>query len=102
MAITINQVLDYIDTHPLCFHDGDFASVLDMLRTVYMESNAADIMEIQADFSSLRSVSEKLSPEERELLFQNVRSLCLQYEKTAFAHGIAIGLYLHTELSTLC
>jgi len=101
MQITLQQVLDYIDTHPLRFQDGNFDSFLDMLHTVYTESNPVDSEEIRQGFASLRPILNELSPEAADILFAQVCDLCLLHEKTAFAHGLTAGLYLHTELSTL-
>jgi len=101
MQITLQQVLDYIDTHPLWLHDGNFTSFLDMLHYVYTESNPIDTEEICREFSKLRPILDLLPGEEADTLFALVCDLCLQFEKTAFAHGITAGLYLHTELSTL-
>ena len=101
MQITLQQVLDYIDAHPLRLHNGNFTSFLDMLHYVYTESNPIDTEEIRAEFSELRPILNMLPGEEADALFGLVCDLCLQFEKTAFAHGITAGLYLHTELSTL-
>ena len=101
MSITIHEVLDYIDSHPLRFQEGDFASFLDMLYYVYTESNPVDTSEIRQGFAAIRPILEKLSAEDGDAVFTKVCDLCLMYERTAFAHGLTAGLYLHTELSSL-
>ena len=101
MSITVNEVLNYIDSHPLRFQDGSFSSFLDMLHYVYTESNPVDAWEIRQGFASLCPILNELSPEDADALFAVVCDLCLMHEKTAFAHGLTAGLYLHTELSSL-
>lgn len=101
MSITKQQVLDYIDTHPLRFQDGDFSSFLDMLYDVYSRSNPVDTVEIRRAFDSMHRVFALLPPEESDQLFSLMGDMCLQCERAAFAHGLMAGLYLHTELSSL-
>lgn len=101
MSITVEQVLDYIDAHPLRFHDGSFTNFLDLLYDVYVESNPVDLQEIRQGFAILRPILNKLPGDDAERLFAQVCDLCLLHERTAFAHGLTAGLYLHTELSTL-
>ena len=61
MSIQHRQVLEYLDTHPIRGYDGTTDSLLNMLCSVYIESNPVETDEIRKAFDSVDSILSKLS-----------------------------------------
>lgn len=101
MSIQLSQVFDYLDTHPIKQHSGDFTSLLDLLHNAYVESNSIDTVIIKEKFRQMDSILRKLSIKENDQIFSLACELCLEYEHSAFAHGISVGMHLMTELNAL-
>ena len=101
MSIHINHVLDYLDQYPVCRYEGDFPSLLEMIYDVYTSYNPVSNDKIREHFRNLRGVLEKLPREDGEALFHTACDLCLKHEKTAFFHGMVVGMCLLTEINML-
>nr|MBQ8243702.1 hypothetical protein [Oscillospiraceae bacterium] len=101
MSIQIQQVFDYLDTHPINQHSGNFTSLLEMLYNAYVEANSIDTVVIKEKFRQMDTILSKLPLSENDQLFYLVCDLCLEYERSAFAHGILVGMHLMTELNSL-
>lgn len=101
MSIHINQVLDYLDNHPVCQYADNVESLLEMLHEVYTMHNSIDSEEIREKFRQLRPVLDALSLETADTVFGIVSDLCLEHEQLAFSHGIVVGMLLMTEVRTL-
>lgn len=98
MAITVQQVLSYLDTHPLCTNKQSFTSLLQILCNIYYEYNPVDTPQMKAMFEQLDTILSKLSFSDNNLIFDTVIRLCIECEKTSFSHGIAVGVRLMAEL----
>lgn len=98
MAITIQQVLSYLDTHPLCASSQNLPSLLHTLCNIYNEYNPVEPPQIKAAFDHLDTILSKLSLSDNNQLFDTVIRLCIDYENTAFSHGMAVGVRLMAEL----
>ena len=72
MSISVHEMLDYLDVHPVRNHEGDAESLLKMLLTLYSQYNTVSFGENE-----------------------------LQGEELAFAQGILVGMHLMTELRTV-
>lgn len=101
MSIQLSQVLDYLDAHPARHFDGSFESFLDLICSVYTESNPIETEKIRLKFSEIDAITESLSLQESDKLFDTVLSLCIEYERSAFSHGLLAGLLMMTELNAL-
>ena len=101
MSIQISQVFDYLDTHPIKQHSGDFISLLELLHTAYVETNSIDTVVIKEKFRQMDTILSKLSLKENDQIFSLACDLCLEYEHSAFAHGISVGMHLMTELNSI-
>ena len=101
MSIQVSQVFDYLDTHPISQHPGDFTSLIELLHSAYVETNIIDTVIIREKFRQMDTILSKLPLRENDLLFSLTCDLCLEYERTAFAHGILVGMHLMTELNDL-
>ena len=101
MSVHTSQVFDYLDTHPVNQHDGDFTSVLEMLHYIYTSSNPIDNEHLRNHFQKVRYILDTLSKEDADTLFSVMCDLYYELEKTAFSHGITVGMHLMTEVNTL-
>lgn len=101
MSIHTNDVFDYLDTHPVCLHDGDFQSLLEMLHYIYSASNPIDSDAIREGFRGLGPILDRLPGEESETLFSLTCGLCHAHELAGFSHGLTVGMHLMTEVNAL-
>lgn len=101
MTIHTNDVFEYLDTHPVSLYEGDFQSLLEMIHYIYTACNSIDSEEIRKKFHKIRSVIEMLPAKEQNELFSAICDLCLDFEKTAFYHGMTVGMHLMTEINGL-
>ena len=101
MSIHTDQVYEYLDTHPVSLYEGDFQSLLGMLHYIYVTCNPIDSAAIRGQFSQLSDAMETLSLEEQDVLFGCACDLCWEHQKTAFSHGLTVGMHLMTEINGL-
>lgn len=101
MSIHLTQVYEYLDHHPISRFAGDFESLLDYLRDLYITSNPIDGDLLRDGFRRSRGVLDKLPPEDADTLFHALCDLCLEHERASFSHGLLTGLYLMTEINAL-
>lgn len=101
MAIHIDEVLDYLDVHPIGLHEGGMISLMEMLHDVYMEYNTIDSEELHNLFRNLHHILSGLSTDARNTVFDTVCALCAEHEVLAFSHGIVVGMQLMTEVNRL-
>lgn len=101
MSIHINQVLAYLDEHPVSSHKGDFSSLLDMLCASYTEYNNIETDRIRILFDEMDAILSTLTLCQNDHIFDTVVNLCIEYQRTAFSHGICVGMHLMTELNAL-
>ena len=101
MTIHTEQVFEYLDTHPVSLYEGTFESLLEMIHYIYTAYNSIDSQAIRQGFRDFRSVIEQLSAQEQDDLFSAACKLCFEHEKTAFYHGITVGMHLMTEINGL-
>ena len=48
MAVKIDQVLEYLDHHPICYYADNVDSLLEMLYEIYARHNAINSEELGA------------------------------------------------------
>ena len=101
MSIQHRHVLEYLDKHPIRSYDGTTDSLLNMLCSVYIESNPVETDEIRKAFDSVDSILSKLSLEDNNSVFILIMDLYMSFERVAFFHGISVGMHLMTELNAL-
>ena len=101
MSISAIQVYDYLDTHPVSCHEGDFESILEMLHRTYTESNPISNEKIRQGFQQVSHLLERLTNEESDTVFYTVCDICLEYEQLAFSHSLTVGMHLMTEINGL-
>jgi len=101
MSIHIHQVLDYLDANPVCRHDGEIISLMELLHDAYTMHNAIDSEQLRGYFRKLRCHLEPLTQTQADELFCTVCDLCLEHEQLAFSHGIVVGMHLMTEVNYL-
>ena len=101
MSIQVSQVLEYLEAHPVGGAAGDFESLLDMLHFIYAESNPIDSAAIREHFRSVDELLDLLPREAADRIFIVTSDLCLEFEHTAFQHGVLVGMTLMTELNAL-
>lgn len=100
MSIRIGDVLDYLDVHPVNQCDDAF-SALELVFHAYSLYNAMDNEVLQKLHSSAFSILNKLPESDAEQLLDIFDDWAMEKERMAFSHGIAMGIYLDTELSLL-
>ena len=101
MSIHINQVLDYLDTHPICQQADGMESLLEMLADIYLSHSNGNTAELYGLFSRLRRCMAALGQREQDALFDAVSELCARHEVLAFSQGFLVGLLLMTEIRTV-
>ena len=101
MSIHINQVFDYLDSHPVSRYDGDFQSLLEMLHYVYTTCNPIDSEAIRYGFRNMRTAMKTLPREEQDAIFSCACDLCFEHEQQAFYHGLTVGIHLMAEINGL-
>ena len=89
----------HLENHPPNFGDGD--SVLSMLYECYTESNRLDDSAIKNSFDELYHQMHGQSLQEMDKIIYTVCTLCREYERVGFIHGVQIGMLLKTELEQL-
>ena len=75
MAVSVHEMLDYLDVHPVRNYEGNATTILKMLYEMYAAYNTHSPAGCEAGE--------------------------LQGEALAFAQGILVGLHLMTELRTV-
>lgn len=98
MSININQVLDYLDNHPVCQQAGCMDSLLETLCDIYLSHSNGNSGEIYALFARLRSCMAGLRQSEQDALFDAVTDLCGKHEVLAFSQGFLVGMLLMSEI----
>lgn len=101
MSIHINEVLDYLDAHPIRAYQGGVDSLMEMLHEVYTMHNSIDSEEIRNMFHKLRNLLKMLPPDGVDQVFSLVCDLCIAHEILAFSHGVVVGMHLMTEVNML-
>ena len=101
MPIHSHQVYEYLDAHPIRSYDGTIDSLLNMLCSVYVESNPIETDDIRKSFGAVDCILSKLSLDDNNSVFNLIVNLCISYERNAFIHGISLGMHLMTELNAL-
>lgn len=94
MSIHIYQILDYLDTHPVCQEAEDVPSLMAMLRKIYL-------MHHYTDSEALLDMLYSFPAGDMEQLSAWIANLCAEREQLAFSQGIAVGMQLMTEVHTL-
>lgn len=79
MSININQVMEYLDTHPLRLYKGDLRSLLELLHGIFAESNPVDSLRLREKYGSLDGILEQLG----------------------FDYGLMAGMQLMSEINAL-
>lgn len=101
MSVSISQVYEYLDTHPVSRYEGDFQSLLEMIHYIYTTCNPVDNGKIRAELHQLGTILKPLSLEEDDAVSNLVSRLCYEYEQTAFYYGLTVGMHLMTEINAL-
>lgn len=101
MSIHINQVLDYLDNHPVCQYADTMESLMEMLHDIYAMHNSTDSEKLRSMLATLHSVMDSLPADDADALFDLVSSLCMEQEQLAFSHGFVVGMQLMTEVHSL-
>lgn len=101
MALSAAEVLSYLENHSIRKYDGDFNSLLEMIHHIYTGSNPIDNNATRTCFQTVETILLELPPEKADTLFWFFSNLCTEYERSAFSHGILVGMQLMTELNGL-
>lgn len=101
MSIHIDQVLDYLDYHPVCQYADTMKSLMEMLHDIYVMHNSIDSEKLRSMFSSLHAAVDSLPETDADMLLELVSGLCMEQEQLAFSHGIVVGMQLMTEVNFL-
>lgn len=101
MSIHVNEVLDYLDTHPVCQYAQGMDSLMEMLHEVYTMHNSIDSEKMRSLFGQLRPVLDMLPAKTADMLVSLVCDLCMEHEQLAFSQGVLVGMQLMTEVNRL-
>ena len=75
MKITSNQVLEYLNNHPIRNHNGGLNSLLEMLHYIYTTINPVDNDNIRSLFLRVEDILSPLPAEQSETLFWTISEL---------------------------
>lgn len=78
---------------------GDYDSVLSLLYEAYNEVNPMDDPQIKADFHELYELMNGIPLRDMDKIIYPVCTLCREYERSGFIHGIQVGFRLNQEIS---
>ena len=98
MSIHINELMDYLEAHPILCYDGSSQSLMEMLHDAYATYNFTDSAEIRGKFQEMRGLLGMLSNKDQDRFFNLVCDLCIEHEELAFSQGIVVGMHLMSEL----
>ena len=101
MSINIEQVMEYLDTHPVGLHEGDLRSLLAILHGIFAESNPVDSSQLRAKYGELDGILKHLTFEEADAVDTLVCGLCFEHEQLGFEYGILAGMQLMSEINAL-
>ena len=77
---------------------GDAGSVLGLLYEAYSECNQMDDEQARAGFHDLYTLTNDLHLEDADQIINVVCTLCRDYERGGFIHGVRVGALLNQEL----
>ena len=86
----------HIYKHQPNFGDGE--SVLALLYEAYSECNRLDDFQIKSDFDELYCMMNGMPLRDIDKIIYPVCKLCRNHERSAFIHGVMIGVKLAEEL----
>ena len=101
MAVRIDQLIEYLDSHPICYYADNVESLLGMLYDIYTKHNGINSNELRKLTQKLDVVLEKLPVDTRDGADRLVGEMCREHEQVAFVHGVVVGLCLMTEIRTV-
>ena len=101
MSVHIDEVLEYLDAHPIGCYSGGVKSLMEMLYEVYCEYNDVNSDEIRDLMSRYYDLVDGYPMEDEERLYTLISELCGKHEVIAFAHGILVGMNLMAEVNGL-
>ena len=101
MSVHYNDVLDYLDEHPIYYYEGSIKSLLELVHEFYTMYNSIDSEALRARFRQLEDILCKLTLKEQDAFFDTVNSLCLESEQLAFSHGVVVGMHMMTDINSL-
>ena len=101
MAVHLQDIFDYLDVHLARDHADSAASLMQMLHEVYTANYTVDTQKIRDMFRQVSDIVDMLPGENGETLFFLVCDLCMEQERTAFSHGVAVGMQLMSEIRVL-
>ena len=101
MAVRIDQVLEYLDHHPVCYYADNVESLLGMLSDIYTRHNVISSAELDSLVKNLDAALETIPAGERMRCGDLVNVIRKEHEQQAFVHGVIVGLLLSTEIRSV-
>lgn len=101
MAVHINEVLEYLDTHLVCQKAEGMGALMETLHDVYLMHSPNDREALQGRFGKLRQILPLLPSEKADAFFALVADFCLEHEQLAFSQGVLTGMLLMTEVNSI-
>lgn len=89
---------EHLRTHPPEYGDSNITSLLEFLWRSYSAYNPIHSEQILSALSPLEAIFDSLPYDDANLLFDQISTLCLIYEREALMSGIHIGARLAMEL----
>ena len=101
MAVRIDQVLEYLDHHPVCYYADDVESMLGMLYDIYEKHNTVSSDKLDSCRQKLDIVLDSISDGDKTQCNKLINDICKEHEQLAFIHGVIVGLSLMSEIRTV-
>lgn len=101
MSVCLDQVLDYLDHHPICYYADDVESLLGMLYDVYAKHNTISSAELECLWKNMEAALCPLPADQKEHCLALIHDWRREHEPLAFIHGFIVGLNLITEIRTV-
>lgn len=101
MSINIEQVMEYLDTHPVGRHEGDFRSLLEIIHGIFAECYPVDSGQLREKYGRLDRILKQLPYDGEDAVNTLVCDLCYEHEQLGFEYGIVVGMQLMSEINAL-
>lgn len=96
----IEKLNAYFAENPLRLSREDSASILELLRYIYVYDTPVDNATIRYRFMQMGQIIEKLAWTEKDALYRLACDLCTEHMEEGFLAGVQVGFRLNTELCT--
>ena len=101
MQTYLQNLSQYLETHPFDGGEREIENVLDYLVDCYLEDNPVSSKKIKEIQEEMGPYYENVPFAVSERLFQLVYDLCSAHENASFRSGLLLGLHLQNAIAAI-